>query len=75
MSGVPPVASLGDSLRSFANAVGDFLGNLADVGFSDLLAGLVAFVVYLSLRAYAYTNVIRAAPSRSRPRSPPPSSR
>ena len=61
MSGVPPVASLGDSLRSFAGAVGDFLGNLADVDFSDLLVGLMAFVVYLSLRALAYTNVIRAA--------------
>ena len=61
MSGVPPVASLGDSLRSFGSAVGDFLGNLAAVDFGDLLLGLVSFVIYLSLRAYAYTNVIRAA--------------
>ncbi len=61
MSGVPTVASLGDSLRSFAGAVGDFLGNLAAVDFGDLMLGLAAFIVYLSLRAYAYTNVIRAA--------------
>ncbi len=61
MSGVPTVASLGDSLSSFAGAVGDFLGNLAAVDFGDLMLGLAAFIVYLSLRAYAYTNVIRAA--------------
>ena len=61
MSPVPPLATLGDSLRSFIGAVGDFLTNLAAVDWGALLLGLAAFVVYLSLRAYAYLNVVRAA--------------
>ena len=48
-------------MRSFTGAVGDFLSNLAAVQWQDLLLGLAAFVVYLSLRAYAYLNVVRAA--------------
>ncbi len=58
---VLPLATLGESLRSFTSAVGDFLANLAAVEWGELLLGLAAFGVYLSLRAYAYFNVLRAA--------------
>ena len=61
VSPVPPLATLGDSLRSFTGAVGDFLANLAAVDWGGLLLGLAAFGIYLSLRAYAYLNVLRAA--------------
>jgi uncharacterized protein (TIRG00374 family) len=46
---------------SFFNAVGDFLSNLAAVRWPALIFALLAFTVYLSLRALAYYNVIRAA--------------
>ncbi len=58
---MPSLASLGDSLRSFTSAVGDFFANLAAVEWGGLGLGLAAFGVYLSLRAYAYFNVLRAA--------------
>lgn len=58
---VLPAASLGDSLSAFAGAVGDFLGNLAAVDLGDLLLGIAAFGIYLTLRARAYFHVIRAA--------------
>jgi len=61
VSSVPPVASIGESLSSFAGAIGDFLGNLAAVDWVDLLLGVAAFGVYLTLRARAYFHVIRAA--------------
>ena len=61
MSPVATLATLGDSLRSFTSAVGAFLANLAAVEAAGLLLGLAAFAVYLTLRAYAYFNVIRAA--------------
>ena len=61
VSPVPPLATLGESLRSFSSAVGDFLSNLAAVEWGELLLGLAAFGIYLSLRAYAYSNVLRAA--------------
>ena len=61
VSPVPPLATLGESLRSFTSAVGDFLANLAAVDWGGLLLGLAAFGIYLSLRAYAYFNVLRAA--------------
>ena len=48
-------------MRSFTGAVGDFLSNLAAVEWQALLLGLAAFIVYLTLRAYAYLNVVRAA--------------
>jgi uncharacterized membrane protein YbhN (UPF0104 family) len=58
---VPPVLTIGESLSAFAEAFGDFVGNLARVDWGDLLLGLLAFGVYLSLRARAYHHVIRAA--------------
>ncbi|HEV2999833.1 MAG TPA: lysylphosphatidylglycerol synthase transmembrane domain-containing protein [Solirubrobacteraceae bacterium] len=56
-----PLASLGDSVESFANAVGDFASSVASIQFVPLVLGLAAFVAYLSLRARAFFNVLRAA--------------
>jgi hypothetical protein len=48
-----PLASLGDSFDSFFDAVGSFFSNLAHVQWPALLLALVAFTVYLTLRARA----------------------
>jgi uncharacterized membrane protein YbhN (UPF0104 family) len=54
-------ASLGDSFRSFFDAVGDFFSNLASVQLVPLLLALVLFTIYLTLRARASFNILRAA--------------
>jgi uncharacterized protein (TIRG00374 family) len=54
-------ASIGDSFSSFFDAVGDFAGNLAAVNWLALMVGLAVFVGYLSLRARASFNILRAA--------------
>jgi uncharacterized membrane protein YbhN (UPF0104 family) len=54
-------ASFGDSFSSFFDAVGDFFSNLAGVNWISLFFALLAFGVYLTLRARASFNVIRAA--------------
>ena len=56
-----PLASIGDSFSSFFDAVGDFAGNLAAVNWFALLLGMTVFVGYLSLRARASFNILRAA--------------
>ena len=56
-----PLASIGDSFSSFFDAVGDFAGNLAAVNWLALMLGLAVFVGYLSLRARASFNILRAA--------------
>ncbi len=56
-----PLASIGDSFSSFFDAVGDFAENLAAVNWLALLLGLAIFVGYLSLRARASYNILRAA--------------
>jgi uncharacterized membrane protein YbhN (UPF0104 family) len=48
-------------VSAFFHAVGDFFGNLAEVHWGALLIGMVAFVVYLSIRSRAYFHVLRAA--------------
>lgn len=48
-------------MSSFFDAVGDFLGNLTSVHWGALAIGLLAFLAYLTLRARAYFNVLRAA--------------
>ncbi len=58
---MPPLASLGDSIDSFTDAVGSFFDSLASVQWGPLILGCAAFVVYLSLRARAFFNVLRAA--------------
>lgn len=54
-------ASLGESFQSFFDAVDDFFSNLASVGLGPLLLALLLFTAYLSLRARASFNIIRAA--------------
>jgi uncharacterized membrane protein YbhN (UPF0104 family) len=56
-----PLASIGDSFSAFFDAVGDFLGSLAAIQWLALLVGLASFGVYLSLRARASFNILRAA--------------
>jgi uncharacterized membrane protein YbhN (UPF0104 family) len=56
-----PLASLGDSFSSFFDAVGQFFSRLAHVNFLSLLLALVAFTVYLTLRARASFHILRAA--------------
>jgi uncharacterized membrane protein YbhN (UPF0104 family) len=53
----PPLAGVGE----FLDAAGQFFGDLARIDVVALLAGLVAFGIYLSLRARAFFNVLRAA--------------
>ena len=58
----PPVApaSLGESFQSFFDAVDDFVSNLASVRLGPLLLALLLFTAYLSLRARASFNILRA---------------
>lgn len=56
-----PLASLGDDISSFFNAVGKFFSSLADINFGALLIGLIAFGIYLTIRARAAFHVLRAA--------------
>ncbi|MGH2970317.1 MAG: lysylphosphatidylglycerol synthase transmembrane domain-containing protein [Solirubrobacteraceae bacterium] len=57
----PPIASLGDSFSAFFDAVGDFVSNLAGVQWGSLILGLIAFGIYLTLRARASFHILRAA--------------
>jgi uncharacterized membrane protein YbhN (UPF0104 family) len=54
---VTPVAGIQD----FFSAVGQFFGDLGKVGLGSLVLGLASFGIYLSFRARAYFNVLRAA--------------
>jgi uncharacterized protein (TIRG00374 family) len=56
-----PLASLGDSFSSFFDAVGDFFGSIAAIQWLALFPALAAFLIYLSLRARASFNILRAA--------------
>jgi uncharacterized membrane protein YbhN (UPF0104 family) len=56
-----PVASLGESFDSFFDAVDSFFSNLASVQPVPLLIALALFTCYLSLRARASFNILRAA--------------
>jgi uncharacterized membrane protein YbhN (UPF0104 family) len=53
-------ASLGESFQSFFDAVDDFVSNLASVRLGPLLLALLLFTAYLSLRARASFNILRA---------------
>ena len=55
------LASLGDSFSAFFDAVGDFFGSLAAIQWLALLPALGAFAIYLTLRARASFNILRAA--------------
>jgi glycosyltransferase 2 family protein len=56
-----PQATLGDSFRSFFDAVDSFFSNLAAVQWGALVLALLFFGVYLSLRSRASFNILRAA--------------
>ena len=56
-----PLADLGDSFRSFFDAVDQFFENLAAVRWGSLILALALFTVYLTLRARASYNILRAA--------------
>jgi uncharacterized membrane protein YbhN (UPF0104 family) len=57
----PPAASLGESFESFFDAVDSFFSNLTSVRLLPLLFALLLFTCYLTLRARASFNVLRAA--------------
>ena len=54
-------AAVGESFESFFDAVDPFFSNLADVRVGSLILGLLAFGIYLTLRARASYNILRAA--------------
>ncbi len=54
-------ASLGESLSSFFDAVGQFFSDLAAVHWGLLLLGLVFFGLNLTLRSRAFFHSLRAA--------------
>jgi glycosyltransferase 2 family protein len=56
-----PLASLGDSFSAFFNAVGDFFDSLAAIQWLSLFIALLAFGIYLTIRARASFNILRAA--------------
>ena len=61
MAAVAPTAAIGESFESFFDAVDSFFADLADVRLGPLVLGLMAFGVYLTLRARASYNILRAA--------------
>jgi glycosyltransferase 2 family protein len=56
-----PLASLGDSFSAFFDAVGSFFDSLAAIHWLSLFVGLIAFGIYLSIRARASFHILRAA--------------
>jgi uncharacterized membrane protein YbhN (UPF0104 family) len=56
-----PLGSIGDSFTAFFDAVGDFFGSVAAIQWFALLAALCSFGIYLTLRARASFNILRAA--------------
>jgi hypothetical protein len=56
-----PLASLGDDISSFFDAVGKFFSSLADIHFGALLIALIAFGLYLTIRSRAAFHILRAA--------------
>ena len=57
----PPLASIGESFSDFFDAVDQFFSNLASLRPLPLLLALIFFTCYLSLRARASFNILRAA--------------
>ena len=58
---MPAWADIGESFRSFFDAVDSFVSNLADVRLGPLVLALAFFTAYLTMRALASFNVLRAA--------------
>jgi uncharacterized protein (TIRG00374 family) len=57
---VPP-ATIGESFQSFFDAVDQFFSNLAEVRLGPMVISLLCFTAYLTLRARASFNILRAA--------------
>ena len=55
------VAAIGESFRSFFDAVDDFFSGLAEVQLGSLAFALLCFGIYLTFRARASYNILRAA--------------
>ena len=55
------IAAAGDSFREFFDAVDQFFENLAAIQWLSLALAMAAFIGYLSLRARASYNILRAA--------------
>src|SRR5256714_5464494 len=55
------IASLGDSFRSFFDSVDKFFSKLAEIQWGSLTLALLFFGAYLTIRARASYNVLRAA--------------
>jgi glycosyltransferase 2 family protein len=55
------LASFGDSFSAFFNAVSDFFDSLAAIQWLSLFIALIAFGIYLTIRARASYNILRAA--------------
>jgi len=58
---LPASTSIGDSITSFFNAVGQFFSDLAAVHWGLMLLGLLFFGLNLTLRSRAFFNSLRAA--------------
>ena len=58
---MPAWADIGESFQSFFDAVDSFVSNLADVRLGPLVLALAFFTAYLTLRARASFNILRAA--------------
>jgi uncharacterized membrane protein YbhN (UPF0104 family) len=58
---VAPVADIGKSFKSFFDAVDQFFANLAQVQLIPLVIALTCFAIYLTFRARASFNILRAA--------------
>ena len=54
-------AAIGESFRSFFEAVDQFFASIAEVRLGSLILGLLLFGVYLTLRARASFHILRAA--------------
>ena len=54
-------AAIGESFRSFFEAVDQFFASIAEVRLGSLVLGLLLFGVYLTLRARASFHILRAA--------------
>ena len=61
MPALPASTSIGDSITSFFNAVGQFFSDLAAVHWGLMLLGLLFFGLNLTLRSRAFFHSLRAA--------------
>jgi uncharacterized membrane protein YbhN (UPF0104 family) len=58
---VTPAATVGDSFRSFFDAIDKFFSSLGAVHWGPLVLGLLSYGVYLTIRSRASYHVLRAA--------------